>query len=180
LRASPLCTCHRHYPGAATGRSLRSLPQSWQPSPHWRTGRPAHCPFRGLLSVHSRYGLHTRWITQGDPLHRRLQPLRCLHDCSDCFRLERKLPGGTLTHRKDAAFARRTPTADPRADRIEPRYALSETPVTAVDESDMASPDQPEKCSQNRVSDNSWPGRSRPTSQVQPDVLPQTPVDRLP
>ena len=115
LRASPLCTCHRHYPGAATGCPLRSLPQSWQPSPKWRPGRPTHCPFRGLLSVHSRYGLHTRWITQGDPLHQRLQPLRYLHDCSDCFRLERKLPGGTFTHRKDAALARRTPTADGRA-----------------------------------------------------------------
>jgi hypothetical protein len=112
LRASPLCTCHRHYPGAATGCLFRSLPQPCQPSPKWRSGRPAHCPFRGLLSVHSRYGLHTRWTTQGDPLHRRLQPLRYLHDCSDCFRLERKLPGGALTHRKDAAFARRTPSAD--------------------------------------------------------------------
>ena len=28
-----------------------------------------------------------------DPLHRRLQPFRHLHDCSDCYRLERKLPG---------------------------------------------------------------------------------------
>jgi hypothetical protein len=30
-----------------------------------------------------------------DPFHRRLQPLRYLHDCSDCYRLERQLPGGT-------------------------------------------------------------------------------------
>ena len=30
-------------------------------------------------------------------LHRRLQPLRCLHDCSGCFRRERS-PGGPLTH----------------------------------------------------------------------------------
>src|SRR2546430_6393930 len=29
----------------------------------------------------------------------RLQPFRCLHDCSGCFRLER-LPGGTCTHWK--------------------------------------------------------------------------------
>jgi hypothetical protein len=28
-----------------------------------------------------------------------LQPLRYLHDCSDCFRLER-LPGGVCTHWK--------------------------------------------------------------------------------
>src|SRR5271154_2523422 len=37
--------------------------QSCQPSPIWRSGRPAHCPFRGLLGVHSRYGLHTRAVT---------------------------------------------------------------------------------------------------------------------
>ena len=63
LRALPLCTCCRYYPGAATGCMLRSLPQPYQPSPKWRSGRPAHRPFRGLLSVHSRYGLHTRVVT---------------------------------------------------------------------------------------------------------------------
>ena len=35
-----------------------------------------------------------------DPLHRRLQPFRYLHDCSDCYRLERKLPGGICTRWK--------------------------------------------------------------------------------
>ena len=34
-----------------------------------------------------------------DTLSRRLQPLRYLHSCSGCFRLER-LPGGTCTHWK--------------------------------------------------------------------------------
>src|SRR5712672_2800052 len=34
-----------------------------------------------------------------DARHRRLQPFRHLHDCSDCFRLERS-PGGALTHWK--------------------------------------------------------------------------------
>ena len=97
-RVLPLCTCHRHYPGTATGCSHRSLPQPCQPSPHGLTGRPVHRPFRGLLSVHSRYGLHTRQATICDPLHQRLQPLRYLHDCSDCFRPERQLPGGTCTH----------------------------------------------------------------------------------
>src|SRR5271170_1267778 len=43
---------------------LRSLlPESCQPSPIWQSGRPVHCPFRGLLGVHSRYGLHTRAVT---------------------------------------------------------------------------------------------------------------------
>src|ERR1700758_619187 len=38
-------------------------PQSCQPSLIWPSGRPVHRPFRGLLSVHSRYGLHTRAVT---------------------------------------------------------------------------------------------------------------------
>src|ERR1700692_1871087 len=38
-------------------------PQSCQPSPIWQSGRPVHCPFRGLLVVHSLYGLHTRAVT---------------------------------------------------------------------------------------------------------------------
>ena len=38
-------------------------PQPYQPSPKSLSGRPAHCPFRGLLGVHSRYGLHTRAVT---------------------------------------------------------------------------------------------------------------------
>src|SRR5580704_739054 len=37
--------------------------QPCQPSPIWQSGRPAHRPFRGLLGVHSRYGLHTRAVT---------------------------------------------------------------------------------------------------------------------
>ena len=40
-----------------------SFTQPCQPSPKWRSGRPAQRPFRGLLSVHSRYGLHTRAAT---------------------------------------------------------------------------------------------------------------------
>src|SRR5438034_10970670 len=46
-----------------------------------------------------------------DTLIRRLQPLRFLHSCSGCFRLERS-PGGICTHWKSAAFSRRTPLAD--------------------------------------------------------------------
>src|SRR5712691_3851099 len=38
-------------------------PQPCQPSPKGSSGRPAHRPFRGLLGVHSHYGLHTRAVT---------------------------------------------------------------------------------------------------------------------
>src|SRR6202022_2937871 len=37
--------------------------QPYQPSPKGLSGRPAHRPFRGLLGVHTRYGLHTRAVT---------------------------------------------------------------------------------------------------------------------
>ena len=51
-------------PAQRLGVLLRSLhPAVYQPSPIWRSGRPAHRPFRGLLGVHLRYGLHTRAVT---------------------------------------------------------------------------------------------------------------------
>ena len=64
FRTLSLCACCRHSPGAATRRiaSLTS-PSRVSLPPIWQSGRPAHCPFRGLLGVHSRYGLHTRAVT---------------------------------------------------------------------------------------------------------------------
>src|SRR6478736_1912368 len=62
-------TCCRHYPGTAAGCIFSLVTQPCQPSPIWLSGRPVHCPFRGLLGVHSRYGLHTRAVTvYRDPL----------------------------------------------------------------------------------------------------------------
>jgi len=52
--------------------------------------------FRGLLGVHSRYGLLARGVAPGDPLHRRLRQYRYLHCRSDCYRLERPLAGWEL------------------------------------------------------------------------------------
>ena len=64
LRTLSLCTCRRHYPGTATGGiASLSSPQSCQPSLITLSGRPMHRPFRGLLGVHSHYGLHTRAVT---------------------------------------------------------------------------------------------------------------------
>jgi hypothetical protein len=51
------------------------------------------------IARRSRCGLHTRAVTNLRHANRRLQPLRYLHDCSDCFRLER-LPGGACTRWK--------------------------------------------------------------------------------
>src|SRR5216684_3446473 len=78
---------------------FRSVTQPCQPSPKGLSGRPAHRPFRGLLSVHSRCGLHTRAVTNSWHAFRRLQPVRYLLGCSGCFRLERS-PGGTCTYSK--------------------------------------------------------------------------------
>src|SRR5712691_8291470 len=50
-------------PAQRLGVLFRSFTQSCQPSPKGLSGRPAHRPFRGLLGVHSRYGLHTRAVT---------------------------------------------------------------------------------------------------------------------
>ena len=98
-------------PGAADGRTRRSkITHPYQPSPIPLSGRPAHRPFRGLLGVHSRCGLHTRAVTKFVTVTRRLQTFRRLHVCSGCFRLERS-PGGPCTHWKSAALSRRTPIA---------------------------------------------------------------------
>src|SRR5215469_8226881 len=103
----PLPRCSRW------AHSSLKLAHPYQPSPKPLSGRPAHRPFRGLLGVHSRCGLHTRAVTKLVTVIRRLQTFRRLHACSGCFRLERS-PGGPCTHWKSAAFSRRTWIADLR------------------------------------------------------------------
>jgi hypothetical protein len=58
LLALSLCTCCRHPPGAAAGHTASLIYPTVSAFP--QSGRPAHRPFRGLLGVHSRYGLHIR------------------------------------------------------------------------------------------------------------------------
>ena len=52
-------------------------------------GRRPHWSFRGLLNVHSRYGLPARCIAKATHLSRRLRRFRYLHRRSDSYRLER-------------------------------------------------------------------------------------------
>ncbi len=73
---------------------LRSSRPATAAFPESQAGRLPYCLFRGLLGVHSRYGLHARQVAQGDPLHRRLRLLRHLHNRPDCYGQERQLPGG--------------------------------------------------------------------------------------
>ena len=76
---------------------LRSSRPATAAFPESQAGRLPCCLFRGLLGVHSRYGLHARQVAQGDPLHQRLRLLRLLHNRSDCYWQERQLPGGNST-----------------------------------------------------------------------------------
>jgi len=59
---SPMCTCRRQYPGRSDGTCSLVQFHSLRPSHETGAGRLLHHCFRGLLSVHSRYGLHARQV----------------------------------------------------------------------------------------------------------------------
>ena len=100
LRALSLCTCCRQYPGAATGRRLRSSHPAVSAFPEVAVGSACTSTFSEACSAFTRVAARTLAPSPiCDQLHRRLQPFRHLHDCSGCFRLERS-PGGTCTHWK--------------------------------------------------------------------------------
>src|SRR5438105_9828418 len=94
--------------------SSLKIAHPYQPSPIPLSGRPEHRPFRGLLGVYSRCGLHTRAVTKFVTAIRGLQTFRHLHACPGCFRLERS-PGGPCTHWKTppchGARGKRSPCA---------------------------------------------------------------------
>ena len=59
----PWCTAVATTPAQRLAASSARFPSRIS-LPRFRvSGRPAHRPFRGLLGVHSRYGLHTRTVT---------------------------------------------------------------------------------------------------------------------
>ena len=99
-------------PAQRLGVLLRSFPQPYQPSPKGSSGRPAHCPFRGLLGVHSRCGLHTRAVTNSCHANRRLQPLRYLHDCSDCLPADLEARVSELSDLEHCRYAERIATLE--------------------------------------------------------------------
>jgi len=86
----------------------RSSSQSCQTSPVGSPGRPAHRPFRGVFSVHSRYGPHTRAATNAWHASPKAS------DTSSPPYLLRLLPAGAAagwaSHPlESAALSRRTP-----------------------------------------------------------------------
>ena len=89
LRALSLCTCCRHYPGAAaTGTALLN-PVVRSAFPERVVGSACTSSFSRLtqrsLALRPAH-LHCHQILW--PVTRRLQPFRYLHDCSGYFRLE--------------------------------------------------------------------------------------------
>ena len=73
------------------------LPQLTPAFPVIQAGRLLHCPFRGLLNVHSRSGQRTRQVAHGDPLHR--SPfIGMIPYCLIATGWSDQLPGGNLTH----------------------------------------------------------------------------------
>jgi hypothetical protein len=76
--------------GLLVGRSIPTFPCSPAASafPILVQGRRTHWTFRGLLDVHSRYGLPARCIAKATHVSRRLRRLRYLHRRSDSYRPE--------------------------------------------------------------------------------------------
>jgi hypothetical protein len=113
LRALSLCTCRRHYPGAAIGRRLRSVHPTVSAFPGSRARSACTSAFSRLaqrsLTLRPE---HSRRSPIRDPATRRLQTFRHLHACSGCFRLER-LAGWGFHPLESAALARRTDKAAP-------------------------------------------------------------------
>ena len=111
LRTLSLCTCCRHYPGAASGRMVWLGNPAVSAFPGRVTGSACTSSFsrlaRRLLALRPAHSRGHQFVTA----IRRLQPFRYLHDCSDCFRRER-IAGWALHPLENAAFSRRTPEAD--------------------------------------------------------------------
>src|SRR4030095_13902277 len=122
LRALPLCTCCRHYPGTATGIIFALSPSRISLPQYGSQVGPCIVLFEAC-SAFTRVtacplALSPYVVTR---FTRRLQRFRYLHRCSGCFRLE-QLPGGTCTHWKAPPF-----TAHARSGR---RESCQRRPIT--------------------------------------------------
>jgi len=112
LRALSLCTCCRHYPGAATDGLALLIRSAISAFPERVVGSACASSFSRLTqrSLPLRPA-HSRCHRILWPAIRRLQPFRYLHSCSGCFRLEH-FAGWGFHPLESAAFAWRTPKRD--------------------------------------------------------------------
>ena len=123
--------CFAHFPGSG------SLPRI-----DWQVG-PCITVFEAC-SAFTHVAACVLAKSPSDPLHRRLQPFRYLHDCSDCYRPERKRPGGFRTRWKSADFARRTSNSG-RLEWLQCKlasntgFAITQAPGNSLDGSEVRS-----------------------------------------
>ena len=83
-----LPACRRQYPGRSDGIYSLVLFHSLRPSP--KPGRVGSCiSLFEACSAFTHVTACTLAKSPSDSLHQRLQQSRCLHRCSDCYRVER-------------------------------------------------------------------------------------------
>ena len=85
---SPLPACRRQYPGRSDGTCSLVRFHQLRPSP--KPGRVGSCiSLFEACSAFTHVTACTLTKSPSDSLHQRLQQSRCLHRCSDCYRVER-------------------------------------------------------------------------------------------
>ena len=108
---SPLPACRRQYPGRSDG--IYSLIRFHQLRPSHEPGRVGSCIVGfGACSAFTHVTACTLAKSPSDSLHQRLQQSRCLHCCSDCYRVERTSSRAGLLPLWTTAFSRRTRYSD--------------------------------------------------------------------
>lgn len=102
-----LRTCRAHYPGGSKRVHVSIASPSHTAFPFLWEGRHPHCPFRGLLRLHSRYGPYACSTAQGGLCHgASTGPVTQPRRPSATSAIDNSL-GGTLLH-KCFAPSRRT------------------------------------------------------------------------
>ena len=104
---STLLACRRQYPGRSAGICSLVRFHSLRPSP--KPGRVGSCI--SLFEACSAFTHVTACMLAESPsdlLHRRLQQLRCLHCCSDCYRVERTSSRAGVAPAEVQRLSRRT------------------------------------------------------------------------
>ena len=124
-------TCRAHYPGGSKRVHVSIASPSHAAFPELWAGRHPHCPFRGLLRLHSRYGPHARSTAQGGLCHgASTRPVTRPRRPSATSSIDNSL-GGTLLHRcfapsgrtRDCRPSRSCQGVPPAHDTTGPQYA---------------------------------------------------------
>ena len=104
---SPLPACRRQYPGRSDGTC--SLVRFHSLRPSHEPGRVGSCiSLFEACSAFNQITACTLAKSPNDSLHQRLQQFRCLHYCSDCYRVERTSSRAGLPPLWTITFSRRT------------------------------------------------------------------------